>query len=188
MNIFLHISKSIIGYLLIGLLPVIFVTALFNTLIPVYILNIICPIISIFIFYNYYFKDLTSKEHGILSLLNLKNLSLKDIVKILLLAIFLIYSITFIAFISSKYFPNSYSSLESILSSMPSTIIYILCTCIIGPIYEEILFRGLIKRTHKTSNCYYYTSFNFWLIPWEPISINVYIHNRFSLCFNIFIY
>lgn len=121
-----------------------------SLMIDIYIVTTVAAVITLVIF----FLVLRKKEQNLLQRCNFKRISGSDIGKIILTAISItMFSCSVVYLTASKF--ESYDKVSDSLSSAHGSILAMVSVVILIPMFEEILFRGLIfNELRKNMNIY----------------------------------
>ncbi|SUY46974.1 CAAX amino protease family protein [Clostridium putrefaciens] len=120
------------------------------TIDSVYILTLIAALITFVI----YILVLRNKQQNLWQRCNFKKIDLSNMWKIVIIAISVsAFSSSIVYLMADKF--ESYNKVNNSIASAYGSILSMLCILILIPIFEEILFRGLIfNELKKTSNIY----------------------------------
>lgn len=98
---------------------------------------------AIFISFLLYFLILKAREKNIFEICKIKKISTKNILLIISMTLGYSMALSAISVYVLQYFP-SYSETQKTISGTMGSIIGIIAVIILAPIFEEILFRGII--------------------------------------------
>lgn len=138
--------------IIVGVITTIFIIAKFGTTSAqkiynenIFLITLIAAIISLLV-YSIFLKR---RGEGLIQRCEFRKVSFKNTALILLCAVgFSSLTLGFIQLISDKF--NSYNDVSNTIVTGTNSIIGILCVVVLLPMFEEILFRGLIFNELKS--------------------------------------